>query len=162
MPERLVSIVTAAILGALAVLHGIWAFAPWPLRSRARFADVVVGVDERDLPSTAATLGVSGLLALAARLVLQRGDVVEPVGREWVPRWGVRGLSAIFGLRAVAGFVLSGSGWRSTPAAFRRLDLAVYSPLCLALSGATAFLAVRGGPSPRAAAATTTPQLRTR
>ena len=143
MLERRVSVASAVVLGALAVLHGIWAFSPWPLNSRARFAEVVVGVDERDLPSTAATLGVAGLLALAARLVPIRAGVVPLVGPEWVPRWGVRVLAAALLLRAAAGFVVSGSRWGDRPESFRRLDLAVYSPLCLALGVAATFLAAR-------------------
>ena len=136
MLARVVSVAGAVVLGALAVLHGIWAFSPWPLGSRARYAEVVVGVPERDLPSTAATLGVAGLLTLAARLVLMRAGVVAPAGPSWAPRWGVRVLAAALLLRAAAGFVVSGSGRSKSPAAFRRLDLAVYSPLCLALGAA--------------------------
>jgi hypothetical protein len=61
-----VSDASAVVLGALAALHGIWAFSTWPLDSRARFAEVVAGVDERDLPAPTAVLGMAGLLALAA------------------------------------------------------------------------------------------------
>ena len=152
MPARLVSVGSAIAFAVLAVLHGIWAVSPWPVDSRARYAEVVVGVDERDLPSTAATLGVAGLLALAARLVLMRGGVVPPVGPAWVPRLGVRVLAAALLVRAAAGFVVSGSGWGDSPESFRRLDLAVYSPLCLALGVAATFLAARDGSSRRTAA----------
>ncbi len=152
MVERPVSVASAVVLGLLAVLHAIWAFSPWPLRSRARFAEVVVGVDERDLPPPAAVLGVAGLLALAARLVLVPAGVVPLVGPDWVPRWGVRVLAAALLLRAVAGFVVSGSGRRESPEPFRRLDLTVYSPLCLALAAAVTFLAACGRPSRRTAA----------
>lgn len=133
MPARAVSVASAGVLGALAALHGIWAFSPWPLDSRAQYAELVVGVPEADLPSSVATLGVAGLLTLAARLVLMRSGVVPLVGPEWMPRWGVRVLAAALLLRAAAGFVVSGSGWGKAPASFRRLDLAVYSPLSLAL-----------------------------
>jgi hypothetical protein len=152
MVERPVSVASAVVLGLLAVLHAIWAFSPWPLRSRARFAEVVVGVDERDLPPPAAVLGVAGLLALAAGLVLMRSGVVAPVGPERVPRWGVRVLAAVLLLRGVAGLVVSGSGRGTSPEAFRRLDLAVYSPLCLALAAATTFPAARGRSNRRTAA----------
>ena len=136
MLARLSSRASAVVLGALAVLHGIWAFSPWPLDSRARYAEVVVGVRERDLPSTAATLGVAGLLAAAARLVLMRSGVVSSAGPAWLPRWGVRVVAAALLLRAAAGFAVSGLGWGDAPEAFRRLDLTVYSPLCLVLGAA--------------------------
>ena len=152
MLERRVSVASAVVLGALAVLHGIWAFSTWPLSSRARFAEVVVGVDEQDLPSPAAVLGVAGLLALAAPLGPMRAGVVPPVGPEWVPRWGVRVLAAALLLRAAAGFVVSGFRCGDAPESFRRLDLAVYSPLCLTLGVAATFLAARHRSSRRTAA----------
>ena len=136
MLARVVSVAGAVVLGALAVLHGIWAFSPWPLDSRTRYAEVVVGVPEQDLPSMKATLGVAGLLALAAHLMLMRAGVVAPAGPSWAPRAGVRVLAAALLLRAAAGFVVSGSGRGKSPAPFRRLDLALYSPLCLALGAA--------------------------
>ena len=136
MLGRRVSVASAVVLGALAALHGIWAFSTWPLDSRARFAEVVVGVDERDLPSPAAVLGVAGLLALAAPLAPMRAGVVPLVGPEWVSRWGFRVLAAALLLRAAAGFVVSGFRWGDAPESFHRLDLAVYSPLCLALGAA--------------------------
>ena len=135
---RPVAVATAGALGGLAVLHGVWAFSPWPLESRARYAEVLVGVAEEKLPSAKATLGVAGLLSAATSLVLMRADVVPRVGPEWLPRWGVRVLAAILLLRGVAGLVVSGFGRGNAPEAFRRLDLRVYSPLCLALAaGAT-------------------------
>jgi hypothetical protein len=140
---RLVSVVSALVLSALALLHGIWAFSPWPVDNRARFAEVVVGVDERDLPSTVAMLGVAGLLALAARLMLMRADFVAPIGPAWAPRWGVRVLAAALLLRGAAGLVVSGFGWGDSPESFRRLDLAVYSPLCLGLAASAAFLSTQ-------------------
>jgi hypothetical protein len=73
-----------------------------------------------------------------------RAGVVALVGPDRVPRWGVRVLAAALLVRATAGFVVSGSRWRDSPESFRRLDLAVYSPLCLALGVAATFLAARG------------------
>jgi general stress protein 26 len=65
---------------------------------------------------------VAGLLAVAAGLVLRSS--------------GLRVLSAVLVLRGAAGVVVSGFGWGDAPRAFRRLDLAVYSPLCLTLAAA--------------------------
>lgn len=140
--ERLtkpVAVASAAALGGVAALHGVWAFSPWPLDSRARYAEVIVGVPEAKLPSATATLGVGALLSAASSLVLMRAGVVPRAGPEWLPRHGVRALSTALLLRGAAGLAVSSTGWGDAPEAFRRLDLRLYSPLCLALAaGVTA------------------------
>ncbi len=134
---------TAGVAGSLTLLsalHAIWVFSSWPLPDRARFAELVVGTSPDKVPSAAATSAVAALLASAAALVARCGAP----GSRPPPRIAVLGSRTVAGVllaRAVAGFVVSGSGVVDAPARYRRLDLTVYSPLCLVLSAGAARVA---------------------
>ena len=134
---------TAGVAGSLALLsalHAIWVFSSWPLTGRTRFAEIVVGTSPDKVPPAAATSTVAALLASAAALVARCGAP----GRRPPPRIAVLGTRTVAGVllaRAVAGFAVSGSGLVDAPADYRRLDLAVYSPLCLALGVGAARVA---------------------
>jgi hypothetical protein len=131
---------TAAVgLGAVGALHGIWTFSPWPLAGRADFARTVVGVAEADLPSPELTAAVAVALGAASYVVAAQADLVPRVRpRRWARR-GVWGVAGVLLLRGAAGLV--SSGLTSRPTDFTRWDLALYSPLCLALGGLTAYVA---------------------
>ncbi|MFH0518647.1 DUF3995 domain-containing protein [Streptomyces sp. M41] len=131
---------TAALgLGAVAALHGIWTFSPWPLEDRTEFALTVVGVAEADLPSPQLTATVAAALGAAACLTAAEARLIPKAGPRRARRIALWTLSGVLGLRGVAGLVDSGLAGGST--SYARWDLALYSPLCLALGGLTAYVA---------------------
>ncbi|MEU4445587.1 DUF3995 domain-containing protein [Actinosynnema sp. NPDC050801] len=132
------ALLTAGLLVLVGALHVLWIFSPWPLRSREEYARRVVGVPMDRLPSAGLTLAVALALGLAAYLVIGRADLVGVPGPSWLPVVGTAGVAAVFLLRGAGGFVVSSR--RSTE--FARLDLRVYSPLCVALAAACAVVAI--------------------
>ncbi|MEV0677378.1 DUF3995 domain-containing protein [Actinosynnema sp. NPDC050436] len=133
----LLALVTALVLVAVGGLHVVWAFSPWPLRSREEFASRVVGVPPERLPSPGLTFAVAGLLLVAGYLVVARAGLVGTPGPAWLTVAGTGGVAAVLLLRGAGGLVASAR--KDTP--FARLDLRVYSPLCLALAAATGLVA---------------------
>ncbi|WP_052390141.1 DUF3995 domain-containing protein [Streptomyces sp. NRRL B-24484] len=140
---RTAAALAAAGLGAAAALHAVWTFSPWPLGSRAELATVVVGTDESRLPSGPATAAVAGLLGVAAWLVVTAARPQSPLGSSRLVRSGVWTVSGVLALRGAGGAVVSGLGLGNAPAEFRHWDLALYSPLCLALGGLSGYVAAR-------------------
>uniref|UniRef100_A0AAU2JTN4 DUF3995 domain-containing protein n=1 Tax=Streptomyces sp. NBC_00049 TaxID=2903617 RepID=A0AAU2JTN4_9ACTN len=140
---RAAAAAAAAGLVAAGALHAVWAFTPWPLGSAAEFAEIVVGVTEDRLPSAPLTLAVTALLGAAGYLVLSNGRLARPVGPEKLNRLGLWTVAGVLAARGTAGLVGSGLAWGDAPEAYRHWDLALYSPLCLALAGLTAFVAGR-------------------
>jgi hypothetical protein len=126
-------------LGAVGALHGIWTFSPWPLANRAEFARTVVGVAEADLPTPELTAAVAAALGAAAYAVAARADLVPQLPPHRVVRQGVWGVAGVLLLRGSIGLASSALTGRQTD--FTRWDLALYSPLCLALGGLTAYVA---------------------
>ncbi|MFI2370837.1 DUF3995 domain-containing protein [Streptomyces sp. NPDC018833] len=132
---------TAAFgLAAVGALHGIWTFSPWPLANRAEFARTVVGVAEADLPTPELTAAVAAALGAASYVIAARAGLVPQAGPRRVVRQGVWGVAGVLLLRGAVGLVSSALTGR--PTEFTRWDLALYSPLCLALGGLTAYVAV--------------------
>ena len=144
MTPRPMATGVAGALALLSALHVTWVFSSWPLPDRSRFAEAVVGTGPAKTPSGAAMFAVAGLLAWASLLVARCGspDPRRPPGR--IATLGTRTVGGVLVARAVAGFVVSGNALGDAPATFRRLDLAVYSPLCLLLGvGAAGVAATR-------------------
>ena len=130
--------VTSAVLGGVGVLHAVWALGvPWPAGSASALSEAVVGTTT--FPSVGATWTVVGLLGAAVLVVQSR---VRP-GRPWavVPfplaDLGARVITGVLALRGAGGLVISALDLGHATAPFRTLDLAVYSPLCLALAWGT-------------------------
>lgn len=133
--------VTAGVLAAIGGLHAVWgAGIAWPARDRASLARQVVGSDR--VPPPAACFAVTGALGAAAALTLARTAGDDQV--RWLGHLGTAGIAAVLGVRGVAGLVGSGL-LRTGHPEYRRRDVAVYSPLCLALAAAT--IMVRRVPS---------------
>jgi hypothetical protein len=148
-PSRVLGGLTAVVLIAVGVLHVIWIFSPWPMDNTADFARVVVGVSEDELPSGPMTLGVVIPLFIAAWSVLVSSGWLPVTGPRWIPLWAVFGAAAVLLLRGVEGLLLSGATTLgmvdiSTPAAFLRADLVIYSPLCLLLGAGLGVVWWRG------------------
>lgn len=119
---------TATALLVVAAVHGYWALGGhWPARERALLAETVVGPGQ-PMPGAAATWSVAVLLVAAAAIVLGTG-----LGTGiWLFRAGALVVGAVLLVRGVAGLYLSGVANREST--FARLDLRIYSPLCLLLA----------------------------
>ncbi|HEY3140032.1 MAG TPA: DUF3995 domain-containing protein [Acidimicrobiales bacterium] len=126
----------AARLAAGAVIHAAWALGwRWPGGSDQAFADRVVGPGA-DLPSAGATWGVVALLAVAIGAVRMTATSDGALPR--VATWGV---AMVLGLRGVIGVVTDFTGGFDD--IYEHLDLAIYSPFCLALAVGAAMVAQR-------------------
>ncbi|MCP2310642.1 DUF3995 domain-containing protein [Kitasatospora paracochleata] len=140
----------SAALAGIGGLHAVWARSPWPLKTRADFADAVVGVGEEQLPGPALCLGVAGLLGAASYLVGARAGVLPATGPAWLRAVGAGTVGGVLVARGLGGPALAGrdrGGRRDRDERsdrFRRLDRRYYSPLCVALGAGAAVVAVRG------------------
>lgn len=122
----LTAVIWSVVLADLAALHLLWALRVWlPTGHERSLARAVLGTrGVEHMPGPVACLVVATALAVAASL----------------PWWDAFGLQraallaagAVFACRGVAAYV---PAWeRLTPEhPFRKLDRAVYGPLCLAL-----------------------------
>lgn len=154
---RIVSAVGATALLGVALWHAVWVVTPWPLASRAEFAEVIVGVPEADAPGPALTAAMVVLLCFAAWLVAARGGWLATLGPAWVWRLGPWVIGAVLMLRGVGGFVVSYFRLVEQPDRYVQGDLKLYSPICVGIaltSLFTAFSAARDeavgtGPTPR-------------
>jgi hypothetical protein len=127
---RLTARLTASVLAALSALHLAWAFgSSFPFRSRAEFADAVVGTSE--VPPPSACLAVAGALAAAAAMVAE----VVPVAPN-VRRTAIRGVACVLGFRGALGLIGKTEvlALGSNSERFVRLDRRIYAPLCVGLS----------------------------
>ena len=125
--------VAAALLAATALVHGFWAFGGvWPARDGRTLAKTVVGPKQQAMPGAAACLAIAALLAAAVVIVLARSDVIELPGPSWIVNLGTWVIVAVLALRGIGGLVTSLLAGRSET--YHRLDVAIYSPLCLLIA----------------------------
>ncbi len=134
----LVPLGTAGLLTATAGLHAVWAVSPWPFATRAEFAKTVVGVSEEQSPGPAPCLLVAGGLVVGAGAVLAGGGLLRIPVPERSVQVSLWALTGVLGLRGVAGLLISAADLGTAPWAYRRLDLTLYSPLCLLLAAGVA------------------------
>lgn len=128
--------VPASLLG-VAAIHAAWASGwRWPGGTDAALAERVFGAGA-ELPAAALTWAVAGALGVAAAVVRLTAT------RRAMPMvtWLVAGVLGVRGLAFVP--VDLAGGLNET---FSRLDLALYSPLCLALGFGAAVVAHSGRP----------------
>lgn len=141
-----VGIVAALGLVVVAVLHVVWAFTPWPLATREDLARTVVGRPDGSLPLgifVPACFAVAAALGAGAYLVVaQAGALTTTLSGDLV-RIGTGALAAVLLGRGAWGLAESGFELGQAPASYRRLDLRLYSPLCLVLGGLAALVALR-------------------
>lgn len=138
-PDRLtraLGLTVPAGLAGIAAVHAAWALGwRWPGGSDQAFAERVIGTGE--VPPEWATWAVAGLLATAAGMVRSTAK-----GRDSaVIRAGSWTVAGVLLTRGVGGLATSLAGGRQN--IYQRLDVAVYSPLCLALGAGAALLAER-------------------
>lgn len=138
----------AATLTAVGVLHAAWGLgSTWPAKDADSLARAVIGAGGAPkLPGPVPCLAVAGALCATGVTAALGGGKDEQI------RGAVRPVlataSAALGARAAVGFL-----GRATPVGrgadpYPKLNLAVYSPLCLALAAAT-FMVWRGRILPR-------------
>ena len=123
----------AALLGALGLVHVFWAFGGvWPARTGPALAKAVVGPAQEAMPGAVACLGVAALLAAAAALVLARAELVAVPGPQWIVDVGTWVIAGVLAARAAVGLVTWVKADHSQ--LYHRLDVALYSPLCLLIA----------------------------
>jgi hypothetical protein len=137
---RAAGFVVPSVLVAIGALHAAWALGvSWPAGSERELAEHVLSRDERErldgaMPPAALTWLVALGLAGAA-------GAVRAVARGTRSRWARRSAWGVAGIFLARGLVFPpldiANGLDDT---YDRLDLAVYSPLCLALAIGTGLV----------------------
>ncbi|HEY3505986.1 MAG TPA: DUF3995 domain-containing protein [Actinocatenispora sp.] len=146
--SRSAAVAVASVLAADSLLHLFWAAtgSAWPASTVPALSRALLNADVPFTPPV--LLPLAGSLVAAAVLVLARAGLVARRLPRWLPMLGTLGVAAGTGVRAAAGLV-----WLVTddPAStFHRLNLAVYTPLCVLLC-ACAVVVLRYGAAPRPA-----------
>jgi hypothetical protein len=133
-------IAVPAGLGATAAIHAAWALGwRWPGGTDAALAARVVGAGAT-LPRAPLIWAVAGVLGASATVVAMVGaGRSEPLLRAGT--WGIAAVLIARGAVFIPVHLIGGLDSR-----FARLDLALYSPLCLALGLGAAIVA--RGPRP--------------
>jgi hypothetical protein len=142
VPSTLAALASALVLGAVAALHVHWALGGvWPGRDAESLARTVVGGPAgTPMPSPGACLGVALVLLGAAWVLLAASGLVAHL----LPSAAVRALAwacaAVFALRGAYGFFDARVRPSTRGSRFERLNVIVYSPLCLGLALATVLV----------------------
>jgi len=136
-------------LASLAGLHAAWALGwRWPGGGERELAERVLGQSERDrlggarMPPAPLTWSVAVALAAAAAIVRAAGT--GPRSRTL--RGAAWAVSAVFLARGAVSIPSDLIGGPDDT--YQRLDLAIYSPLCLAVGAGTAAAVARTGRTP--------------
>jgi hypothetical protein len=138
MAATAVALAVSGVFVVLAAWHVFMALAPAAGRSGA-----VPSAEGRPLfvPSRRATLAVAAGLLLFALLVAATAGLLDPgLPRRWLG-WLCYALAAGLLGRAIGEFRYVGFFKRVRGSRFATLDTLLYSPLCLLLAGAVAFVA---------------------
>jgi hypothetical protein len=129
-----------AALAALAALHAAWALGwHWPGGSERELAERVLSGGSQ-MPPEWATWTVAAALAGAA-VIVRAAAARRPPRLVRRLAWTVAGVFAIRGVVYLPVDLL-----RGLDGIYERLDLAIYSPLCLLLGAGTAAVARRPAP----------------
>lgn len=137
----------AGFLIMIAALHIAWALGwKWPGHDEESLARLVVGGPSgMRFPSAAACGIVAVLLCVAATLVLGQQRILALPLPRWLVQLGTAGVAAVLGLRGIGGFFDQRLRPQIKGSPFVRLNLWLYSPLCLILA-ALALVALCCGP----------------
>ncbi|MFJ9948882.1 DUF3995 domain-containing protein [Kitasatospora sp. NPDC091207] len=148
--HRSAALAVAVVLAADGLLHVYWATgSTWPAPDAASLSRAVLNAEVPFTPRV--VLPLAALLCSGATVVLARGGLLDGAARRLpavVLRWGPRAVAGGLLARGLAGLVWASGTGTEPGSAFHRLNLALYTPLCLA--GAAAALAVARGPLTRA------------
>jgi hypothetical protein len=147
---KVAAIAVATVLAVDALIHVYWMTGrTWPARDARTLSQVMLNADVPFTPRVLAPLVV--ILAVGALAVLARAGLLDAWLPHWMPVWvPAAGTIAVAGgtlLRAGAGIVWAlGIGAR-TGSTFYWLNLAAYTPICLALCGAATAVLAHGRPA---------------
>lgn len=123
----------AVLLVAAAAVHAWWAVGRvWPAPDGRTLARAVVGPTQLAMPGAAACAAIAVLLVAAAAVVIARADLMRWTGPGWVVTVGAWVVIGVLALRGLVGLVTSLAAGRAQT--YHRLDVAVYSPLCLTIA----------------------------
>ena len=128
--------VAALALGGIGALHAAWGsgLTTWPGADSRSLAEKVVGGTR--FPSARACYVVAALLGTASGLVAMRSRVTDPKSFA-LAHIGTKTVGSVLVFRGVGGLIVSSLGVFNQTSAFRRANLFLYSPLCLALGAVT-------------------------
>jgi hypothetical protein len=131
--RRLAGDVAALALAGIGVLHAAWGagLTTWPGEDLRSLAEKVVGGSV--FPSPVACYVVAALLGTASGLVALRSRATDPK-TFLLAHVGTKTVGIVLALRGAIGLLVSASGIFNEAAEFRRANLLLYSPLCLALA----------------------------
>lgn len=139
MNPRVMALVVATVLAAIAVLHAYWGLVGLAGRSAA-----LPEVEGRPLfvPTRSACFGVASALLVAAFLLLVRGGYVALPRAPWLGVAGSAAVGVVLVARAVGDFRYVGFFKRVRGSRFAVLDTRLFSPLCLALGVSALWVAL--------------------
>lgn len=138
---ELAALLAAAILGFDALLHVYWMTGrTWPARDVAALSQGLLNADVPFTPRVLAPLVL--VLSAGAIAVPARAGMIPTGVPGWIPAAGTVAVAAGVALRAGAGVVWALGVGARRDSAFYRLNLAVYTPLCLVLTAATLRVAI--------------------
>jgi Protein of unknown function (DUF3995) len=134
--RRLVGDVAAVALAGIGVLHTVWGagLTTWPGEDLRSLAEKVVGGSV--FPSPVACYVVAALLGTASGLLALRSRATDPK-TFLLAHVGTNIVGIVLAFRGAAGMLVSAFGMLNETAEFRRANLLLYSPLCLALAAGT-------------------------
>jgi len=130
MPHPGIALALASVLAADGAVHLYWATGrTWPAADTRTLSRAVLNAD---VPFTLRTLlPLAALLGSAATLVLARGGLLSLAVPPTPLQWATGAVTAGLLIRGVAGLVwITGRG-TDPRSVFYRLNLVLYTPLCL-------------------------------
>ncbi len=144
MIEFYSSLVVTIALAGIALIHVYWAAGGYfPGKDANSLAQTVVGGKSgMTMPPVLACLVVAGLLFVAAYVVLVVGNITPPLLSLEVHKLAAYGLCAVLFLRGAGGFFDARLRPEIKGSPYEKLNLVLYSPLCLTLAALT-FITVR-------------------
>lgn len=143
--RRISAVVAAVVFALVGAMHAVWAFSPWPMATWEQFAFTILGAPDGKVPPGLAPMSIGVALACfaSAYFLLARVGLAPGVGPRWLGTVGVWTAAVVMlGRATAAGFVPSALHLVDSPEVYERLDLAVYSPICLVL-GVLAVIVAR-------------------
>ena len=138
------ALLVAVVLTLLALLHLYWAFGGfWPGHDATSLARTVVGGPlVTPMPTPLACVAVAVALALAVLIVLARGGVFGLPVAAGLLQLGALAVGAVLTLRGAGGFFETRLRPVIVGSPYAQLNVAIYSPLALALGLATLSIAL--------------------
>ena len=138
----------SALLAAVAILHVYWGFGGrWPGHDERSLVDTIVGVTpDGRMPSRASCLSITCLLFVAAFLPFAAHNLV-PNPLPDVALTGSWVVTVVFAVRGIGGYLEHRIRPATVDLPYHRLNLRIYSPLCLLLA-LLLTISIGGAPPP--------------